>query len=638
MCQGRSENSKKSELLKPSVKNFFCLFLVLFGFTRRKKVINHPAFQRLGRINQLGQAYLVFRGATHKRIEHALGAVHIAQRMIAAVSRNCDKALYNRNLLGLPLSEEEERFIRLGALLHDIGHLAAGHTLEDELGLISQHDGDDRLAMIFEKRDFDPDRPRSLRELVDELYEEYVPALLKGKISPTDILRMLIRKLPKNLETGIYDPAHDHFREQYELLSQSSEIRLNICSNMIGNTICADLLDYLFRDWYHVGKPRTFDDRILQYMEIRSTTERTEEEDVTASAADRFVVALGKSPKIRTDGVSAILELLEWRYQLAETVLFHRTKLAAAGMLDRALFELWEDESNDNNIINTVLPLSDEQLIDRSIQIAEDKSKTKNDSENSRARIAAKNLNGIKNRNLFAELKTWGVDDVAKNLRDRIRATYGAASSDPKLAAVNRTRALRELEGDFKLSPGTLAMYCTEMKPKIAEVSISVGDVVKTFSEYEREENDQLSGGHLGAQIKRFDRLWRVHFFIERNEKKRLESVGLLGTLSHAIEALVLGNCDDPKATARDIAFALAGREQSGWHPATVLEFPAEAARGEESWGDLRGYPTGAPSIRAFLLLKGPQRTLARAECGNEHIIWRAWPPPTDAICARLQQ
>ena len=59
------------------------LFLPVSGFVwfypEEVKVINHPAFQRLGRINQLGQAYLVFRGATHKRIEHALGAVHIAQ-------------------------------------------------------------------------------------------------------------------------------------------------------------------------------------------------------------------------------------------------------------------------------------------------------------------------------------------------------------------------------------------------------------------------------------------------------------------------------------------------------------------------------------------------------------------------------
>ena len=105
--------------------------------------------------------------------------------MLAAVSRNCDKALHNRKLLGAPLSDEEERFVRLGALLHDIGHLAAGHTLEDELGRISQHDGDDRLTMIFEKRDFDVERPDSLQELIDRLYDKYLPSDLKDRVSPT---------------------------------------------------------------------------------------------------------------------------------------------------------------------------------------------------------------------------------------------------------------------------------------------------------------------------------------------------------------------------------------------------------------------------------------------------------------------
>ena len=71
-------------------------FLPVTGFAwfypEEVDVINHPAFQRLARINQLGQAHLVFRGATHKRIEHVLGAVCIAQRMISAVQFNAEKA------------------------------------------------------------------------------------------------------------------------------------------------------------------------------------------------------------------------------------------------------------------------------------------------------------------------------------------------------------------------------------------------------------------------------------------------------------------------------------------------------------------------------------------------------------------
>jgi HD superfamily phosphohydrolase len=133
-------------------------FLPVNGFVsyypEEVNVINHPAFQRLSKINQLGQAHYVFRGATHKRSEHVLGAVGVVEGMIDAVNLNAEKAKVQQETHSLqdwrePLNESEERFIRLGALLHDIGHLAAGHTLEDELGLFGKHDEDTRLDYIF---------------------------------------------------------------------------------------------------------------------------------------------------------------------------------------------------------------------------------------------------------------------------------------------------------------------------------------------------------------------------------------------------------------------------------------------------------------------------------------------------------
>jgi HD superfamily phosphohydrolase len=61
------------------------------------------------------------------------------------------------------------RSVRLGALLHDIGHITAGHTLEDELGLLDVHDAGVRLAQSW-------DRPawngvpvaKTLRQVLDE--------------------------------------------------------------------------------------------------------------------------------------------------------------------------------------------------------------------------------------------------------------------------------------------------------------------------------------------------------------------------------------------------------------------------------------------------------------------------------------
>src|SRR5437588_6637303 len=100
---------------KPSLRaNRQEFFLPVTGFVwvypEELKVINHPAFQRLGRINQLGQSYIVFRGATHKRMEHVLGVVHIVQRMIAAVTHNQGKLLTSHGVASEPLSDVESRF------------------------------------------------------------------------------------------------------------------------------------------------------------------------------------------------------------------------------------------------------------------------------------------------------------------------------------------------------------------------------------------------------------------------------------------------------------------------------------------------------------------------------------------------
>jgi hypothetical protein len=81
---------------------------------RLAAVLETRAFQRLRRIKQMGFAWLVYPGAEHSRFGHALGAYHIASR----VARN------------LELPEDVALHVRLGALLHDIGHGPFSHSWE----------------------------------------------------------------------------------------------------------------------------------------------------------------------------------------------------------------------------------------------------------------------------------------------------------------------------------------------------------------------------------------------------------------------------------------------------------------------------------------------------------------------------
>ena len=85
-------------------------------------VIEHPYFQRLRRIKQLGLADYTYPGALHTRFHHALGAMHLM-----------GLALTNIQAKGHLISKEEFEAAQLGVLLHDIGHGPYSHALENTL-------------------------------------------------------------------------------------------------------------------------------------------------------------------------------------------------------------------------------------------------------------------------------------------------------------------------------------------------------------------------------------------------------------------------------------------------------------------------------------------------------------------------
>ncbi len=86
------------------------------------QLIDHPYFQRLRRISQLGLTYLVYPGAYHTRFHHAIGAMHLMGR-----------AIYTLRQKGHEITEEEERGVKVAILLHDIGHGPFSHALEHTL-------------------------------------------------------------------------------------------------------------------------------------------------------------------------------------------------------------------------------------------------------------------------------------------------------------------------------------------------------------------------------------------------------------------------------------------------------------------------------------------------------------------------
>ncbi len=96
----------------------------LYGFIRLESplilnLLDHPLLQRLRYIRQLGMTYLVYPGATHSRLAHALGAMHLMQNALDILQHK-----------GYGLSPDD-RLGALGAiLLHDLGHAPFSHALE----------------------------------------------------------------------------------------------------------------------------------------------------------------------------------------------------------------------------------------------------------------------------------------------------------------------------------------------------------------------------------------------------------------------------------------------------------------------------------------------------------------------------
>src|SRR5947199_6361066 len=164
------------------------------------ELMDTPEFQRLRGIKQLGTAYLVFPSAVHTRFEHSLGTSWMAHRILESVRRNQS------------VSVDDERLIRVSALLHDITHIPFGHTLEDERRVLPRHDKDEERVEYFLRQS------AAGRILKREGLQDAVIATIKGADS--------------------------------------------LASDIVGGAISADLLDYLRRDTYFCGLSQNYDARI----------------------------------------------------------------------------------------------------------------------------------------------------------------------------------------------------------------------------------------------------------------------------------------------------------------------------------------------------------------------------------------
>jgi uncharacterized protein len=98
-------------------------------------LIQHPYFQRLRRISQMGMSYLVYPGAHHTRFHHAIGCMHIMQ-----------KAIETLRFKGVEITEKEANGLLIAILLHDIGHGPYSHAMENSIVEKVHHE---EISLLF---------------------------------------------------------------------------------------------------------------------------------------------------------------------------------------------------------------------------------------------------------------------------------------------------------------------------------------------------------------------------------------------------------------------------------------------------------------------------------------------------------
>jgi len=274
-------------------------------------LLDSPPLQRLRRVRQLGTTHLVYPGATHTRLSHGLGTLRAAQDLLDSVvdNRNGPRpaadffAEWSRSLApGAAISQFDAELarvtvlVRLGGLLHDLNHVPFGHTIEDDLEVLTSHDSnEDRFDRLWAQ----------LNPAVAAVFADADPSLL------VELKMLIVSKKPDGKAR-----LDDAFLYPF-------------CADIVGNTICADLIDYLDRDHKFTGLPISLGSRFKNDFYVSPSQE--------VHFPKKMVIRVTRHGHERHDVITELLKYLRYRYELSERALAHHAKLGADAMIGKLL-------------------------------------------------------------------------------------------------------------------------------------------------------------------------------------------------------------------------------------------------------------------------------------------------------------
>ncbi|CAN1541228.1 COG1078 HD superfamily phosphohydrolases [Flavobacteriaceae bacterium] len=134
-------------------------------------LVQHPYFQRLRRISQMGLSYLVYPGANHTRFHHALGCMHLMQKAV--------EVLRFKEVI---ISSEEENALYIAILLHDIGHGPFSHAMESSIVEDVHHEEISLLLMNQLNVEFKGQLSLAIQVFKGEYHRKFMLQLISSQL------------------------------------------------------------------------------------------------------------------------------------------------------------------------------------------------------------------------------------------------------------------------------------------------------------------------------------------------------------------------------------------------------------------------------------------------------------------------
>ena len=406
------------------------------------ELVDTPDFQRLRRVRQLGTASFVYPTALHTRFDHALGTLEMAARMLDSIRKNRHNTDDERTI-----TADQEVLVRLYALLHDVPHVPYGHTLEDELHILERHDeNSERLEHFFGAN--------------SRIGSIIAKALGGGGLK--NFLR--IYRWDNKCSLGGNEFIHD----------------------IVSNTVCADLLDYLARDNLFCNLGVALEYRFLNFLYLHRQGEQK-----------RVFIRLAKHGKgvPRRDTLTDLCRLLETRYLIAERVYFHHAKTAASAMLGRAVYEsIGAGELDEAQLYDH----TDDSLLLRLVA--------------SEATVARSLGEGLWERRLHKQLHRYERSEF-QGTQDQDHGRSVLREVTDTLSEPGSRREFEDRVADeVGAKKGDVLVYCPpeKMNLKVARMNVPWKGTETEFGEID----DPIIGPRLKEIISAHRQLWGVSVFV----------------------------------------------------------------------------------------------------------------------------